>query len=337
MPEIPSSFRPASWLPGPHLPAIWGKFVRRRPMVHDRIERWATPDGDHLSMLRMGNPGSGAPHLLILHGLEARISAKYAHGLLDQARRRGWSGDLLMFRSCDGEINSARRLYHSGETTDLDFVVRRLVQENPGIRLVLAGVSLGGNVLLKWLGEVGDQAPQQVFCAAAVSVPFDLAAGSRQMEQGFARQYVTHFLATLKKKTLQKLIQYPGCCDVEVAMRAKTFWEFDDAVTAPLHGFAGAGDYYERSSSLRFLSRISRPTYLLSARGDPFLPDRVIEEVRSLAASSSMLFCEVTSTGGHVGWVEGAPWDQRYYMEGRVVQRLAAWTERRKASREETV
>ena len=155
MPELRSNFRPAWWLPGPHLPTIWGKLGRSRSTVHDRLERIATPDGDHLTLVRMGAVHAGVPHLLILHGLEANVGAKYAHGLLQEARNRGWSGDMLMFRSCDGEVNTARRFYHSGETTDLDFVVRRLIRECPELHLVICGVSLGGNVLLKWLGELG--------------------------------------------------------------------------------------------------------------------------------------------------------------------------------------
>ena len=324
MPEITSTFKPAWWLPGPHLPAIWGKFARRSATVHDRKERWDTPDGDHLTLLRMGYGVPGVPHLLVLHGLEARVTAKYAHGLLRGARSLGWSGDLLMFRSCDGEINAARRLYHSGETTDLALVVRRLLEQEPNLDLMIAGVSLGGNVLLKWLGELGESAPRQLVRAAAISVPFDLEAGSRQMEHGFARNYVRHFLHTLRQKTLLKLEQYPDLCDRAALLRARTFWDFDDAVTAPVHGFAGAHDYYARSSSLGFLSRIRRSTFLLNALDDPFLPRSVLATVRELAGVSPLLHCEQTTRGGHVGWVEGQPWHQTYYMEGRVLRWLSS-------------
>ncbi len=162
MPELVSNFKPSWWLPGPHLPTIWGKVLRRRSPVHDRLERIGTPDGDHVTLVRMGTIKAGVPHLVILHGLEGKITAKYAHGMLAEARKRGWSGDMLMFRSCDGEMNSARRFYHSGETTDLDFVVRRLIAEHPGIQLKLCGISLGGNVLLKWLGEQSVSIPSQI-------------------------------------------------------------------------------------------------------------------------------------------------------------------------------
>jgi hypothetical protein len=327
MPELISKFKPASWLPGPHLPTIWGKMARRRATVHDRLERLATPDGDHVTLVRMGASTAGIPHLLILHGLEGQIHAKYAHGMLAEARKLGWSGDMMMFRSCDGEINSARRFYHSGETTDLELVVRHLIDENPALDLMMCGVSLGGNVLLKWLGEQGDAVPEQVKRAAAVSVPYDLEAGARLMEHGFSRVYVRHFLSTLFAKATQKVRLYPDLCDIKRLRAAQTFFEFDDVLTGPLHGFAGAHDYYQKSSSIHFLDRVSVPTLLLSALNDPFLPKSVLSSVRNIASRNQYLFVEFSRTGGHVGWVAGTPWAQRYYMEGRVIEWLSKATE----------
>ncbi len=323
MPELISHFRPAWWLPGPHLPTIWGKMVRRRPPVHDRLERVATPDGDHVTLVRMGTITAGVPHLFILHGLEGKITAKYAHGMLDEARKLGWSGDMMMFRSCDGEVNSARRFYHSGETTDLDFVVRRILAEHPDAQLMMCGVSLGGNVLLKWLGEQGKSVPAQIKRAAAVSVPFDLEAGARLMENGFARVYVRHFLATLVAKTIKKLERYPDLCDISKLRAARTFFDFDDLLTGPVHGFTGAHDYYQQSSSIHFLNRVSVPTLLMSAWNDPFLPRSVLEKVRTIAMQNPHLWVEFPATGGHVGWVAGQPWSQRYFMEARVVEWLS--------------
>jgi uncharacterized protein len=322
MPELTSKFKPAWWLPGPHLPTIWGKMVRRRAPVHDRLQRIATPDGDHVTLVRMGTITEGVPHLFILHGLEGKITAKYAHGLLAGARKLGWSGDMLMFRTCDGEINRTRRFYHSGETTDLDFVIRGLIARHPSVELMMCGVSLGGNVLLKWLGEQGANLPSQVRRAAAASVPFDLEAGARLMESGFARVYVRHFLATLFEKTSRKLEQFPDLCDIERLRGARTFFEFDDLLTGPVHGFSGAHDYYERSSSIHFLADIGTPTLLFNAWNDPFLPQAVLTEVRRIATRNSCLNLEFPATGGHVGWVAGQPWSQRYYMEERVLEWL---------------
>jgi predicted alpha/beta-fold hydrolase len=323
MPELTSNFKAAWWLPGPHLPTIWGKMVRRQAPAHDRLERIVTPDGDHLTIARMGTITAGVPHMLILHGLEAEISAKYAHGMLAEARKRGWSGDLLMFRSCDGEVNSARRFYHSGETTDLDLVVRRLLNEHPDMHLVICGVSLGGNVLLKWLGEQSTRVPSQIKRAAAVSVPYDLEAGARLMEHGFSRVYVRHFLATLVAKTVSKLKVYPDLCDRKRLLAARTFFDFDDVLTGPLHGFTGAHDYYERSSSIHFLGDVRVPTLLMSAWNDPFLPASVLVAVRNVAKLNEYLFVEFSHGGGHVGWVAGQPWAARYYIEDRVVKWLA--------------
>jgi predicted alpha/beta-fold hydrolase len=292
-------------------------------MMHDRLERVRTDDGDHLTLARMGVARAGVPHLLIVHGLEATLSSNYAHGLLDRAAEPGWSGDLLLFRTCDGATNSSRRLYHSGETSDLDFVVRRLRREAPESPLLICGVSLGGNVLLKWLGEMGDSARPLVHRAAAVSVPFDLAAGSRHLERGFSRLYARHFLATLKAKAIAKARQFPDSIDVDRAMASKTFWDFDDAVTAPLHGFANAADYYSRCSSFAFLSAVRVPTLLFSALDDPIVPRMVNERVLKQHAQSTVLTCDFTARGGHVGWIEGLPWTPHFYMEARVMEYLA--------------
>ncbi len=294
-------------------------------MVHDRLERLRTPDGDHITLARMGVATPDVPHLLVLHGLEGTLRAKYAHGLLTQARARGWTGDLMLFRSCDGEMNSAPRLYHSGETSDLEFVVQTFAHAHPRTPLVICGISLGGNVLLKWLGETGPRAREIVTRAAAVSVPFDLAAGSRYLEKGFSRAYARHFLATLRVKAIQKCRQYPTLLDADAIQAARTIWEFDDVATAPLHGFSSAAHYYEESSSIRFLNQVRVPTLLFSAFDDPFVPQEVVRRVSARAESVPSLTVDFTQRGGHVGWIEGVPLRERYYMEERVAEFLGNW------------
>ena len=283
-------------------------------------------DGDEIELHRLEPRGAGASNgsrLLVLHGLEGTIRSHYLRGLLALAHERGWAVDALIFRTCNGEMTRARRLYHSGETTDLDGVVRRLLREHPNQPLALAGFSLGGNVLLKWLGEYGEQVPQQVRAAAAVSVPFDLERGARFIERGFARVYTWHFLRTLRAKARIKLERDPGLFDAESLERARTLFDFDDAVTAPVHGFAGATDYYQRSSSLKFLSAIRRPALLLSAYDDPFLPPAVLQEVEGVARGNGYLSVEFHRRGGHVGFISGrAPWVPRYYAEHRVLEFL---------------
>ncbi len=297
--------------------------MRRRMQLPTRSERWATPDDDFLDLHRLNGP-TGAPRLLILHGLEGTVRSHYAGGLLQEAKRRGWSADLLIFRSCGIEANRARRMYHSGETTDLDFVVRRLIANDPDRPLLIAGVSLGGNVLLKWLGEQADGAPAQLRGAAAVSVPFDLGRGSRHLNRGFSRLYQAHFLRSLRRKALAKNAQYPETFRPEIVRRARTLYDFNDLVTAPVHSFRDADDYYARSSSLPYLARIRTSTLLLSARDDPFLPREVLDEVQDLARTNGFLHVEFVERGGHVGFISGMlPWQPFYYAEWRVTEFLS--------------
>jgi predicted alpha/beta-fold hydrolase len=315
-------YRPAWWLPGAHLRTIWGKLSRRPFSAATRMERWDTPDGDFLDLQRLEAP-SGRPRLVVLHGLEGSPRSHYARGLASEASRRGWAADVIVFRSCGGEPNRALRSYHSGETTDLDFVVRRLVDAAPDRPLVFAGVSLGGNVLLKWLGERGGELPPQVVAAAAVSVPYDLARGARRIDRGFSRVYQALFLRTLRRKAREKCERFPDCLRPEAIDRARSLYEFDDAVTAPVHGFRDAEDYYTQSSSIRFLARIRTPTLLLSAADDPFLPATVLDEVREIVRDNPALHAEFVERGGHVGFISGTvPWRPFYYAEWRATEFL---------------
>jgi predicted alpha/beta-fold hydrolase len=286
------------------------------------------PDGDELELHRVApvDPASAnGARLLVLHGLEGTIRSHYLRGILAAASARGWHADALIFRTCNGEMTRARRLYHSGETTDLAFVVDRLVHEHPGCPLALAGFSLGGNVLLKWLGEHGTSLPDEVVAAAAVSVPFDLERGARAIERGFSRVYTRHFLRTLRSKARVKLRRDPGLFDADALERAHTLYEFDDAVTAPVHGFENASDYYRRSSSIRFLEAIRRPTLLLNAYDDPFLPRHVLDDVARVARQNPFLTVEFHARGGHVGFISGhSPWSPHYYAEDRPLAFLGA-------------
>lgn len=282
------------------------------------------PDGATVSVARVDAPDPDAPVLTIFHGLEGTVASNYAQGLMHQARARGWGAAMLIFRTCDGRIPETPRLYHSGETTDADAFFRRLIAERPGRPLVASGISLGANVLLKWLGEQGARVPQEIRRAAAVSTPFDLGEGSRFLEQGFSRNYVRHFVKSLKVKAAAVLEAHPTMpVDAARVAAAERFWEFDDAFTGPAHGFAGAEDYYQRSSSLGFLHAIRVPTLLFSAVDDPFLPPPVLDQVREVARENLHLVPEFTPRGGHVGWVVGPPWRPEYYMEGRVAHWLA--------------
>ena len=320
-----TQYSPAWWLPGAHAQTLWGKLFRREPLQPTVMERWDTPDGDFLDIHRLeAAPPSPATRLLVLHGLEGTIRSHYAQALLGEAHVRGWAADMLIFRSCGSELNRTRRFYHSGETTDLACVVRRLLEASPEQSLVLAGVSLGGNVLLKYLGEQGVGLPRQIKAAAAVSVPFDLAESSRHINRGFARVYQRHFLRSLRQKAFGKLERFPDLIPRERLATMRTMHDFDNVITAPLHGFRDADDYYSQSSSLGWIGRIRIPALLLSAVDDPFLPPEVLDQVRAEANRNPVLELEFPRHGGHAGFISGPnPFRPDYYAERRACDFLA--------------
>ena len=229
---------------------------------------------------------------------------------------------MLIWRSCDGRVPRAPRMYHSGETSDAQFFLHELARRQPTSPLLSVGVSLGANVLLKWLGE--HRPPPTLRAAAAVSTPFDLGAGALHLERGFSKVYVRHFVRSLRRKALAALAVHPALpVDRDRLMRAQSFWEFDDAVTAPVHGVRGADDYYAGSRSLGCLAHITTPALLFSAIDDPFLPAEVLDEVRREAETNRALQPEFTPAGGHVGWIAGSPFAPRSYMEAHVTSWLA--------------
>lgn len=276
------------------------------------------PDGDNIEIHTL-NADPSVPHVLVLHGLEGTLRSHYVGGLLGHAHVRGWGATIMMHRGCGSAENVARRFYHSGETSDLAHTWDVVSARAPDAPWFVTGVSLGGNVLLKWLGERGAAVDPRIRAAAAVSVPFDLESGARFISKGFSRVYDRTFVKSLKRKALAKLTKYPDLFDREKLECADSIYAFDDSVTAPVHGFQDARDYYRKSSSLGFLPEIRVPTLLLSSRDDPFLPGEVLARVESVAASNTKLALEFTDRGGHVGFISGAaPWSAFYYAEWRV-------------------
>jgi predicted alpha/beta-fold hydrolase len=327
-----NGFIPARWLPGPHGQTLWGRFFRRLPRLKLRHERWETPDSDIVDVYRLAGEAD-APHLLLLHGLEGGLHSHYARGMLAEAQRRGWHATLLIWRSCGPELNLLPRFYHSGDTVDARMALEWILREEPDRLVVMAGVSLGGNVLLRLLAEEGADTPARLVAAAAISVPFDLARSARQIQRGFARVYQRHFVRSLKRKALAKLRLFESHFNRDAIARAVTLYDFDESVTAPLHGFAGAEDYYSRSSSLPVLDRIRIPTILLSAVDDPFLPPDVLDDVRAVARGNEYLKLLFVPKGGHVGFVSGTPWQQTYWAEARAFEFLAARVEERRTAK----
>lgn len=327
-------FAPAPWLRGAHFQTIWGRLARPRAGIPFTRELLETPDGDELVLDHADPPGAGplAPRALLLHGLEGSSNSVYMQGLASELLARGFRVTALNFRSCALDPNDLTRalpnrrprLYHSGETEDIDLVIRTLAARSGGAPLVAVAVSLGGNALLKWLGE--DPSHRALAAAATISVPYDLRAGALHLENPIGRLYVRIFVTTLREKARAMAERFPEArerIDLARLSRARTFFELDGAATAPLHGFADAEDYYARSSATGFVSRIETPTLCLSSLDDPFLPPEVLPRVA--AAASSSVEVRVTNRGGHVGFVTGAPWAPSYWAERTV----AAWLSER--------
>jgi predicted alpha/beta-fold hydrolase len=304
-------FRAAWWARSGFAQTLVGSWTRGPGRGALRLERWRLPDGDFVRM-HFGAPVAGAPLVLLLHGLEGSRESGYVGEMLRAVRRLGWSFAVLEFRSCGGETNRARRTYHSGETSDLGYVVERLCNLAPARPLYLVGYSLGGNVMLKWLGECGSLVPEQVVAAAAVSAPFDLEVAARQCDERYRGLIARHFLRTLVPKALAKARQFPGLLDPAAVRRCRTFAAFDDLVTAPLHGFRDALHYWRSSSCAQFLASIRRPVLLLGAEDDPLVPGRVLP--RALVERSEHLVGAFPGNGGHCGFVGGKlpGWPERW-------------------------
>jgi len=324
----PRPFAPAVWLRGRHFQTVGARLLRPRRGVRLARNRIATPDGDFLDLdfaetdeLTWREAPSNAPFVLLLHGLEGSASSGYALEIYRALARHHVRAVGLNFRSCGGEMNRTRRLYPSGETDDVGFAIDHLARRYPRAPIGAVGVSLGGNVLLKLLGERGGDSTLPVRVAAAISVPYDLAAGADALERGVGPLYAQFFLRKLKRKVRAKAAILDGVCDVPRALAARTLRDFDDAATAPLHGFDGAQDYYRRSSSNQFLARVTVPTLLVHAMDDPFLPSRAIpmDAIRDNPALEG----RVLPRGGHVGFVEGAPWAPRFWAEAELARFLS--------------
>ena len=305
-----TSYRAPWWLPGGHLQTL-AAALAPAPRVAFARERWSTPDGDFVDVDWAGNPG--AQRLLVLfHGLEGGSRSHYARSVAAHAAASGWRFALPHFRGCSGELNRLPRAYHSGDSDEVDWLLRRFAQGGASLHPV--GVSLGGNALLKWLGERGAQAAVLVRRAAAVSAPIDLAAAGRALDHGFNRRsYTRVFLTTLKAKAYAKrtLGQLPF--DERRMARARTLREFDDLVTAPLHGFRDADDYWARAAASPWLEHIAVPTLVLNARNDPFLPAAALE--RATRRSARHVLLESPPSGGHAGFPGRRQWLARRILE----------------------
>lgn len=306
-----STYRAPAWLPGGHLQTIYPALCITRPAVTYRRARWHTPDQDFIDIDFVdGEPGQ--PLVILFHGLEGSSDSHYARSLMAALKMRGWSGAIAHFRGCSGEANLTPRFYHSGDAAEIDWIVRRLHAQASG-PVYVAGVSLGGNALLRWLGECG-HAAAFVDGACAVSAPLDLSAGGAALGSGFNMLYTRMFLRTLKAKSLAKLERYPGLFDRAALIDARTLYAFDNVVTAPLHGYRDTDDYWHRASARHVLGDIRVPTLVLNARNDPFLPGQHLPRT-----ASTCVTLEYPEQGGHVGFVTGRPPGKLDWLPQRIL------------------
>jgi predicted alpha/beta-fold hydrolase len=323
-----ADFVPAWWLPGPHTQTLWATLIRRTPRVPLRRERIELPDGDFLDLdWTLANTG---PITLILHGLEGSSDSGYARGLLHTLSSGGWRGVVMHFRGCSGEPNRFPHSYNAGQTNDLAYIVHLLRQREPQTFLTCVGYSLGGNALLKWLGETGTCT--QVRAAVAVSVPFLLESAARRMQQGFSRLYQNHLLRHLRASYRRKFhIHRQLPVSLNELAKLRDFYAFDTRVTAPLHGYSDAYDYYARASCRQYLKAIRVPTLIIQAIDDPFMLPSAIPGAAELSDS---VILELSPHGGHVGFISGSlPWRAIYWLEQRIPAFLREQLKKTEAAR----
>jgi hypothetical protein len=297
-------YRAPRWLIGGNAQTIWPALFSRRfegpPPAFVR-ERWTTPDGDFIDVDWQG-AGMAQPLLVLFHGLEGSSASHYAQAFAYEARKCGWRFAVPHFRGCSGEINLAPRAYHSGDFEEIGWVLERIRSLHAG-PVAAVGISLGGNALLRWAEEAGDDAAKTVRAVCAVSSPIDLAAGGRAIGIGFNRQvYTRMFLRTMKAKALHKLAQHPGLFDRKRMLDAKDLYEFDDVFTAPLHGFRNTDDYWSKGSAKPHLHRIRIPALVLNALNDPFVPAHSLPRASEVGALVTLW---QPHHGGHVGFPGG--------------------------------
>lgn len=312
-------YRAPWWLPGAHAQTIIPARVLPAPRVAYRRERWDTPDGDFVdvdfAVPEPSGPGAASARLLVLfHGLEGDSNSHYARAIMQGCLQRGWRGLVVHFRGCSGEPNRRPRAYHSGDSEEIDWILARIAARWPQAPRFAVGVSLGGNALAKWAGERGAGARHVTSCAT-VSAPFDLEAGGNALGSGWNLGYTWMFLRSLRPKALAQVRRFPGLADARRIARSRTLFEFDDAFTAPVHGYAGVLDYWRRASAKPWLARIEIPTLALNARNDPFVPGASLPRAGEVSRSVTL---EVPEQGGHVGFFTGSANRDPWFLRERI-------------------
>lgn len=324
-----TTFKPAWWLSNSHLQTLYPALLRKVPDPPDyRRERLTTPDHDFIDIDYCGS--GSQPLIMLIHGLTGSSQSVYIKGLQSVLLKHGFRSAALNFRGCSGSSNNKARSYHSGETEDIHFLYQSLRLREPETPLGVVGFSLGGNVVLKWLGEQGGQL--DLFAAVAVSVPLLLGICATKLDSGFSKCYRVNLLSELKAYMHTKLQHLERIGQSQEAMKIKelgdlsainSFWQYDDRVVAKLHGFSDVHDYYRRSSSRQYLKSIKVPTLLIQAADDPFMTKEVLPSLDEL---SSHVQLEFTPHGGHVGFISGLiPFRPEYWLDQRIPEFLMGY------------
>lgn len=290
-----------AWLKGAHAQTIWPLLIKG-PQPDLRRKRWKTPDEDFIDVDFLPHR-EGKPLVVLFHGLEGSSQSHYARALMRLLQEEEWNGAVVHFRGCSGEPNRLPRAYHSGDADEIDWILRRFARKYGGVPRHAVGFSLGGNALLCWLGTRREAAQNLLSRAAAISAPLDLTAAGHHLAQGFNKVYTRHFLSSMKRNAARKATAFPGLIDMQQIRRARTLEDFDEAFTAPLHGYRSAEDYWRRASSKPLLGAIRLPTLVLNARNDPFMPPHALPGPEQV---SKYVRLELPHEGGHVGFVTGS-------------------------------
>ncbi len=324
---IKSDFEPAWWLKNRHLQTLfrngpWGKMRN----VSYRREEVELPDGDFLHVDWATGQGlpEKQPIVIVLHGLEGSIRSAYASAIMAAVRNAGWQGALMHFRGCSGAVNRLARTYHAGETEDLRFFLQRVSANNPGVPIAATGYSIGGNVLLKFLAE--DNPVNTLTTAVAISVPFELRIAADTIATGFSQLYQWSLLRRMRDTIRKKFTPDTDFVDYERALASRTFHEFDEFATAPLHGFASCKEYYDRCSSRQYLKQIEVPTLILHATDDPFLDSSGVPHADELSDAVTL---ELSNHGGHVGFISGPLFRPEYWLDTRIMSHLRKFLEKK--------
>ena len=300
---VESNYRAPWWLPGGHLQTIYARSLAKNLAVQYLRERWQTPDKDFIDLDWLDPSANEAKLAVLFHGLEGCSSSHYAISMMAELARRGWGGVVPHFRGCSAAGNCLPRSYHAGDSAEIDWILRRLKDENAAREICVVAISLGANMLLKWLGEQGAAAQKIVGRAVAVSAPLDLQAAARQLDAGFKKiLYTRHFLQSMRPKVLAKISAHGLAIEPRAVRACSTFRDIDNIYTAPFHGFKNADEYWTCTSSKPWLKAIRVPTLVINARNDPFLPESALPGPEEVSDSVTL---EFPREGGHVGFVTG--------------------------------